>query len=438
MKKTEVFDGGQLHRQPVRYPIDQNSYRLSLCGLNEQNAPVYVPVDEEILSRHVLLLGGIGTGKTNTFMQMLSQLRKTITEQDVMIIFDTKGDFHRTFFQGGDVVISNDDLSCGSFGKDSWNIFHEISLGEHMEEDILEISGSLFKEAIEKTNQPFFPNAAKDIFAAILTHFCRNRKSMPCHNQGLKEFFSHTSAEELKQILQSYPEFRYMNSYISNEKSAQTQGVLSELYQVINQIFIGNFSKPGNISMRNLVRSKGGRCVFIEYDLGIGNMLSPVYSLLFDMAIKEALCRKKSEGNVWFAVDEFSLLPHLQHVEDAVNFGRSLGVKFMIGIQNISQICHHYGEERAQSLMSGFQTNISFNVNDYSSRQYIKNLYGENRKKETYMGAIQTRGVNEEIRAANVVEDWDISSLRRGEAIIGLPGAEPFCFRFSRFQEMKG
>lgn len=433
MRKTEVFDGGQLHRLPVQYPISQEGYRLSLCGLNDQNSPIYVPIDEEILSRHMLLLGGIGTGKTNTFMQMLSQLRRNMTEQDVMIIFDTKGDFHKNFYQGGDVVISNDELSCGSFGKDYWNIFHEISLGEHMVEDIVEISGSLFKKAMENTNQPFFPNAAKDLFGAVLTHFCRNRKTLPCNNGGLKEFLSNATAEELKAVLQSHSEFRYMNSYISNEKSAQTQGVLSEMYQVINQILIGNFSKAGSISMRNLVRSKGGRCVFIEYDLGIGNMLTPIYSLMFDMAIKEALCRKKSEGNVYFVVDEFSLLPHLQHVEDAVNFGRSLGVKFMIGIQNVSQICNNYGEERAHSLMSGFLTNISFNVNDYASRQYIKNLYGENRKKETYMGALQVRGVSEEIRAANVVEDWDISSLHRGEAIIGLPGAEPFCFRFSKF-----
>lgn len=434
MRKTEIFDGSQLHREPVKYPVRQESYRLSLCGINEQNSPVYVPIDEDVLSRHILLLGGIGTGKTNTFMQMLKQLRQNLTEQDVMIIFDTKGDFYQQFYRGGDVVISNDNLSCGARGKDYWNIFHEITLGEHMEDDIIEISNTLFQKAIESSNQPFFPNAAKDIFSAVLTHFCLNRKTIVCSNQNLKTFFAGKTVEELKQILQGYDRFRYMNNYISNEKSAQTQGVLSELYQVINEFFVGNFNKTGSISLRNTVRQKAGRCVFIEYDMGIGSMLAPVYSLMFDMAIKEALCRKKSEGNVYFIVDEFSLLPHLRHVEDAVNFGRSLGVKFMVGIQNISQIYNNYGENRTQSMLSGFLTNISFNVNDYASRQYIKNLYGVNRKKETYMGALQNRGVVEEIREGNVVEDWDITNLHRGEAIIGLPGAQPFYFRFTKFQ----
>lgn len=434
MKKIEVFDGDQLYSYPVTYPVTQEGYRLSLCGLKQDNTPLYVPVDEELLSRHILLLGGIGTGKTNTFLQTISQLKRTMTPNDVMIIFDTKGDFRNAFYQGGDVIISNDETACGAFGRDHWNIFREIEDGEHMEENIIEISKALFQKSVENSSQPFFPNAARDIFSAILTHFCRNRESLPCNNKGLKDFFTSTTAEELKEILGKYPEFRYMNNYISNEKSAQTQGVLSELYQVLGEIFIGSFNQPGSLSMRNLVRQKSGRCVFIEYDLGIGSMLSPIYSLLIDMAIKEALCRKKSEGSVYFIVDEFSLLPHLQHIEDAVNFGRSLGVKFMIGIQNVSQVYEGYGQERAQSLLSGFLTNITFAVNDYASREYVKNYYGENRKKETFMGAVQGKGVVENIRDAHVVEDWDISNLRRGEAIIGLPGMPPFRFRFSRYQ----
>ncbi|MDO5478536.1 MAG: type IV secretion system DNA-binding domain-containing protein, partial [Clostridia bacterium] len=175
-----------------------------------------------------------------------------------------------------------------------------------------------------------------------------------------------------------------------------------------------------------------GKCVFIEYDLGIGNMLSPIYSLLFDLAIKEALCRKKSEGNVYFITDEFSLIPNLQHVDDAVNFGRSLGVKFMLGIQNIDQVFENYGENRARSLLSGFLTSVCFRVNDCNSKEFIKNLFGVNRKKEIYMASVQGRGIVENVRDSNVVEDWDITRLQLGQAIIGLPGQEPFVFQFKK------
>ena len=201
---------------------------------------------------------------------------------------------------------------------------------------------------------------------------------------------------------------------------------------MVREVFIGNFRQAGTLSMREIVRNKGGKFVFIEYDLSIGNMLAPIYSLMFDMAIKEALSRKKSDGSVYFIADEFRLIPNLQHVDDAVNFGRSLGVKFMIGIQNVEQVFEAYGEKRARSILSGFLTSVAFRVNDASSKKYIKELHGENRKKVTYMSSVQTRGITEEIRDAYVVEDWDISNLGLGEAIIGLPGKPPFRFQFNK------
>ena len=47
------------------------------------------------------------------------------------------------------------------------------------------------------------------------------------------------------------------------------------------------------------------------------------------------------------------------------------------------------------------------------------------------MASVQGRGIIEEVRDSFVVEDWDISSLAVGEAIIGLPGKEPFILKFS-------
>ncbi len=429
MKKIEVFDGNVLQDTPIIYPT--KSPNCAFIGIDKQGKDIYVPIDANLLSRHMVLLGGIGTGKTNTFNQIITQLREAMTTDDIMIIFDTKGDFYNTFYKPGDIVISNDDFATGETGKDYWNIFNEIEHDEHMEENIVEIAKSLFHQKLEKTNQPFFPNAAKDLFSAILTHFTRNR-NLNANNKTLREFLDGSPTADIREMLKQHDDLKAMISYIFDDRSPQTQGVISELQQLSREIFLGNFKKEGTLSMRNIVRNKGGKFVFIEYDLGIGNMLSPIYSLLFDLAIKEALCRKKSEGNVYFITDEFSLIPNLQHVDDAVNFGRSLGVKFMIGIQNIDQVYENYGENRARSLLSGFLTSVCFRVNDSKSKKYIKELHGENRKKEIYMASVQGRGIVETVRDANVVEDWDISCLELGQAIIGFPGKNPFLFQFKK------
>ena len=430
MKSIEVFDGNKLSPSPILYPTDHP--QCAFVGIDAQKQDIYVPIDQELLSRHMMLLGGIGTGKTNAFYQIIRQLRQTITHEDAMIIFDTKGDFYQAFYQEGDVVISNDETACGPNGVDYWNIFNELGQGEHLEEEVIEISKALFHEKIDNTSQPFFPNAAKDLFAAILIHFARNSGTLRGNNKELRAFLNQSPTAEIREMLKQHDDLKAMVSYIFDDRSPQTQGVISELQQMSREMFVGNFKKAGSLSMRELVRSKGGKIIFIEYDLGIGGMLCPIYSLLFDLAIKEALCRRKSEGNVYFITDEFSLIPNLQHIDDAVNFGRSLGVKFMIGIQNVEQIFEHYGENRAKSLLSGFLTSVIFRLNDPSSKQFVQELFGKNRKKEVYMASVQGRGIVENVRDAFVVEDWDISNLKLGQAIIGFPGQAPFLFQFKQ------
>ena len=385
-----------------------------------------------------MLIGGIGTGKTNAINQILARMREAMQEDSVAIVFDTKGDFYNTFYQLGDVVISNDENAIDYLGrKNYWNIFEEIQTGTQMMESIIEISHALFKEACEKTNQPFFPNAARDIFSAVLWHFMNSYERKKRTNKWLSDYLFYSTTAELKAMLNKYPQFRAMISYIQNEDSAQTQGVLAELQQVVRQIFVGNFNKHGTLGLKNLTKKKGGRFVFIEYDLSLGSMLSPIYSLMFDIAIKESIGRDRTKGNVFFITDEFRLLPNLVHIDDAVNFGRSLGVKFLIGIQNVEQIYESYGEERARSIMSGFLTTFAFRVTDYRSRKHIQDSFGINRKKDSFSNIVATKGLIEETREGHVVEDWDISNLNIGEAIIGLPAKEPFLFKFDYFDEEK-
>lgn len=429
--QSEVLCGNQLRTDiPEGLPYKNLSCRLTGTTGNKERR--IIPFTQDMLSKHLLLLGGIGTGKTNAFNGMISQLKANLTDEDVMVIFDTKGDFYHTFYQNGDIVISNDETATGPMEKDYWNIFNEVAADGRGVESITEIAKMIFAEACEKTNQVFFPNAARGIFEACIYHFFQEDPKYRS-NYYLMEFINSMTSRELREMLERYPHFRAMTSYISADESPQTQGVLSELQRVCRDIFIGKFADVGGLSIRNLVKEKGGKTIFIEYDLSIGQALSPIYSMLFDLAIKEALGRKRSSGNVYFITDEFRLLPYLQHIDDAVNFGRSLGVKFMIGLQNVEQMYESYGEERARSILSGFQSIIAFRLNDAKSREHVQGFFGKNRKLEAYIPMIQTKGMVEENREGMVVEDWDITSLHTGQAIVGLPEQEPFLFQFDLY-----
>lgn len=436
-----VLFGNELKEIPPE--LDASKAKIHLYGTDKNGNALKVPISEDLLSRHFMLLGGIGTGKSNAFFQIVHQLNDVLTEKDVMIIFDTKGDFLHEF--GNDdksVVISNDGTARGPDGKpDYWNIFNEIADDEQQYSSVMEISKSLFKEACEKTSQVFFPNAARDIFMAIMLFFLKDAKKRGennfLSNKCLIDYINSRGSADIRKVLNSDPSTRAMISYISSDESPQTQGVLSELQQVVRNIFVGNFCREGSLGIKKLVREKKGRKIFIEYDLSYGETLTPIYSLMFDIAIKEALGRGKSDGNVYFITDEFRLLPNLVHIDDAVNFGRGMGIKFMIGIQNVEQIYDNYGEARANSILSGFLTSLNFRVNDPRSREFIKEKFGRNIKKATFISNnSQNKGLVEENRDGYVVDDWDMTHLNTGEAIIGFPGMDPFTFQFNLYPKL--
>ena len=191
--------------------------------------------------------------------------------------------------------------------------------------------------------------------------------------------------------------------------------------------------KKGMFSISDFVRKKGGRILFVEYDISIGETLAPIYSLLFDLALKEALGRKKSQGDVYLICDEFRLIPYLQHIDDGVNFGRSLGVKVFAGLQSINQLTEAYGEYRGKNILAGFSSIYAFRANDMYTRDYIVGLLGKNVVME--QRRTLNNSVHEERYDAHVVEDWNMSELEVGEAIISFPFQKPFKYRFDLFRK---
>jgi type IV secretory pathway TraG/TraD family ATPase VirD4 len=420
----EIFEGKALLSGPTL------TYgQFNLAGFDANGAKSAFNISYDLLSKHIMTIGSIGAGKTNAIMSLIYNIKRAMKPEDVMLIFDTKGDYHAEFFEPGkDVVISADRQQNEN---EIWNIFSEINADERIDANIREAARTLFYEKISKsTSQPFFPNAAKDVFAGLLKVMT---EAGGYNNGRMMKVVLNSTAKDILDIFNGN-KMRNVASYISDPKSGQTQGVLAELYQLLGEVFVGNFAKSGQFSIRQFVRNKGARTAFIEYDLNIGSTLAPTYRLLFDLAIKESLGRKRSDGSVYFIIDEFSLIPNLQHIGDGVNFGRSLGAKFIIGLQNIDQMYEAYGVSTAKSILSGFSTILSFRLNDAASREHIKAIFGKNKKKYVYASKVGARGVIEEVRDANVVEDWDVQNLALGQAIIGIPGENPFLFRFDRFE----
>lgn len=452
MLKKNVIEGLELK---TTNPAKSQARLSSHKGVVLPGVSFSLPLVPPIFSQHILFSGGIGSGKTNAINHIVKQLIEKRTANDVVIIFDSKGDFLQHFGAKikDKVVISNDSSSTAI-----WNMFNEALIDynkygvKSLDENLMELSSSIFQTIIEKdANNPFFTLAAKNIFFGLLkvlanehlTEHLKNGKRK-INNKVVYEL-SKLDSSRIANIFndpkhqKDLAQLIYYLGRMKTDKdgkqilSENDQGasVIATVRNVLIDIFKGKFAEEGDFSIREFVRNKGGKFLFIEYDLSQGRVLAPIYKVMIDMAIKESLCRDRSKGNVFFIIDEFRLLPKLDFMDAGVNLGRGLGAKFIVGIQNLKQIEAIYGEAEAKSILSGFVTTINFRTTDIETREYIKSLSGE----QIYEYEIMSLSGGKQREKATVISDGDILKLKVGEAIINIPVLDenPINFQFSEF-----
>ncbi len=395
---------------------------------------------EQSLSTHFLFLGSPGTGKTNAIVQFVNLIKEhMMKENDVMIIFDTKGDYLSLFYDPsrGDKVISNDPKGEG------WNLFEEIKQDppEKWEQDAFEIALEVFDESKRATKDQYFPMAAADVVRATLIALLRysQAESEKISNKDLYTLLANRSSEDLVKVIGSHPDLAGSIVHIMSPGSPQTQGVMGQIKEVMQEIFSGRFGQEGDFSVRRFIRERGGKTLFLEYDETYGKLLTPIYRLIIDLAIKEALGRVEAgKGNIYFVIDEFALLPNLYHIEDGINFGRGLGVKFLVGTQNVNQISSSYGEERAKSILASFGTVFAFRLHDRESKDVLSARYGKYMALVTVASPVASDPLHYMTVEAEVVEPLQLSLLRTGQAIVSISGQQPRFFQFRRAEDVIG
>ena len=108
--------------------------------------------DDIYLSKHVLFIGGIGTGKTNAMMHMLRDLNN----------------------RPGDAVVST--RPEAQPGGVIWNLFADLLEEDPAErsDQIFEIASTIFSEDLAHAAQNmFFAAAARDVFAGVVDALAR-------------------------------------------------------------------------------------------------------------------------------------------------------------------------------------------------------------------------------------------------------------------------
>ena len=141
-----ILEGMQLRREPP--PPDRFSF-------------------DKLIETNILLLGGIGTGKTNAMKHLVRQFRDKNGPDDLFVFFDSKGDFLKHFYRPGDATISS--APAADRGGVVWNVFRDLSDDPRQRaEEAFEIASTIFSDELGSAAQNmFFAAAARDVFAGV-------------------------------------------------------------------------------------------------------------------------------------------------------------------------------------------------------------------------------------------------------------------------------
>lgn len=444
---TRTIFGQSIRDNPV--PAETaDRRRLPFAVFQDPVSGKRIGLSKDIFSLGCLAVAAPGGGKTNLFDMILLRLLSTMNDQDVIVIFDTKGDYLAEF--GGRIPAEERVVvgSGGEYGRltNYHNIFAEIMprgmdgrlvYTPDSDVDALEIAEQFFQQMHSET-QPVFPAMAEQIVAGVIIYFMRRywrEDQSRLNNQELIHFFQSKTTEELKAVFEEdyMKDYRSCISYISG-KGTQTQGVNSYIGAVLRKMFIGPFAAKDpakEFSMMHILTGSKKKVVFIEYDLKRGNALAPMYGILIDQALKHALGgRGDARKNVYLLLDEWALLPKLKHAADGLSFGRSQGVKIMAGIQNISAVEELYGEAGARNILAGFQNIFAFRITDRNTRQFLVERLGENYQNVSFSAQNENANVQ---RMGHTLEEWDLMDLGLGQAVVSLAGEAPFLFLFPKY-----
>lgn len=409
----------------------------------------------EILSKHCLMLGSIGSGKSNLMFHVVDRIRSHMTDEDCIVFFDSKGDYLEKFCTPQDVIIGNSGWVQTHFLDmiqskriQFWNVFSDLSTNSSLLEMIREVSTSLFKKSIDNAQNPIFPRGARDMFAAVLYSLIKKStlkigkgryvnldgKEVLLDNSSIKMFFEGFSIERFSKLIDGIDEVEWVKTYISSgAKTNTTQSYLTYLNAIPHEVFTNDFGEAGSFSIKDFINGGKRRGLFLEYDIVNSNTIDVIYTVLLDIAMKEAL-GKKRKGNIYFILDEFPLIPQLTYFDNLLNFGRQLGVKVIAGIQNVGQVYAKYDLYLGNSILSGFSTYFAFSLFDQSSRDIVKLRHGKNRS----ICAVKRYGIEGydiEVQEADVIPDWRLTSLDNGQCIVSVPGFDPFQFKSTKFGE---
>jgi type IV conjugative transfer system coupling protein TraD len=405
-KRRQLISG-----KPIVSPRNL-SWRLKLFGRASdlKLGPLSLVKGSE--TKHILVTGSTGSGKTNCFFHLLNQVRK---RKNRAVIVDTTGIFVERYYRNSKDILLNP-FDPRSVKWVPWIECREKSDFDH-----------LSKSLIPKSHQhsdPFWNTSAQILLSAVLEKLKDIRT-----NSELVKWILCSDLKSLSQLVANTRAASIVN--VDSEKTASSIRAVASNYLSCFQ-FLEDTDTP--FSIRKWIEEENNDSwLFLATTPINRSAISPLLSAWY--AIASSSLRSLTidlDRRVWFVIDELPSLPCLFELENFLSESRKYGGCSLISLQSISQLESIYGREVASTIIANCMTRVVFNEGDMKIAKEISTVFGEIEYNEYNQslsyGANDVRdGVNLSLNSKirPIVNPSELSSLKPNHAFVKLPGDYP-------------
>ncbi len=316
-----------------------------------------VPFPRRDETRHLLLAGSPGSGKTVAFNTILQILRN---RGDRAIVIDAGGAFLQKFARQGDVLLNPFDKR-----SQKWSPFADATTTWEIEA----MARSLIPPG-EGSNK-VWQDLAKTVLAGLMEQCAANGIAT---NNALAVLATCANPQVLANVLRGHP----AESLVGSGSPSTVGSILTNLGEASAGLrYLNQDAGSGSFSIRDWVR-EGDGWMFVSFQVGQREALKHIMAAQLDVVARTVLDLLPDESRrIWLIVDEAPLLGKVNSLVEFLSNGRRFGGCAVIGIQAISQLRDAYGREGAATMLSCLSSQLVLRAADGETAEQMSKLLGE-------------------------------------------------------------
>lgn len=344
--------------------------QLKQSKLNSPYQLSNVPLVKNTETKHILISGSSGTGKTVAMTELLDQIRE---KGQRAILYDKMGTFVRHYYRPGqDSILNPLDERCAN-----WSLWSE----GNKTTDFDTLAAALIPPPSPHADR-IWSEASRSLFSVV---------AMKLQQQGrprLADLLQYLQQTDL-QSLAAFVKGTAAEPLITPEAAKFALSIIGTLSPALAPLrLLTHQDSLSTFSIRDwMANDKDNGWLFITSRADQHATLKPLISAWLEIATNALLSLPPNHHRrIWTVIDELPSLHKLPSLPAALAESRQFGGCMMLSIQTIAQLREIYGRDGAEALSGLCSTRLSFRTPDPATADWVSKALGSSETDETKEG----------------------------------------------------